>query len=390
MTEKPSARDRVRAPKRVRRARLIAASLMLIILASGIWFMNRYIEQAKPHSLDSFAMGSYVRQTVWGKEPEKAAAETVHRIEELEREISWRQDGDVAHINSQAGGEPVTLDEETGTGDLLAEMLELCKRCGGALDVTIGPVTRLWDFDNEPRLPDEKELEKAVELVDYSRVSIDSEEYMYAVPNEDGSHTDSLGVRYYVSLAKPGMAIDLGAVGKGAACDNTVSRYICAGDVSGAVVAVGGSVGLYGRKPGGEDWQVGVRDPEGAGSLGVLSLPGGFVSTSGSYEKYFEQDGKTYCHLLDPRTGYPAESGLVSVTVWCPPEMKAEYQYPGALSDGLATACFVLGIEDSMELLDSYGAEAVFIDKDGAITVTDGLKERFTLSGVGYTLLEAG
>ena len=113
----------------------------------------------------------------------------------------------------------------------------------------------------------------------------------------------------------------------------------------------------------------------------MLSLPGGFVSTSGSYEKYFEQDGKKYHHILDPRTGYPAESGLVSVTVWCPPGM--DVKYPGALSDGLATACFVLGLEDGMELLESYGAEGIFITEGGDITITEGLEGRFTLGEGG-------
>lgn len=365
----------------VRRAVLLGIAAVLALAGLGFWLWQS--SWAREHELTAFAMGSYVQQTVWGSGAEDAMAETVRGIEELEREISWRLEGDVALINSQAGGEPVALDEETGTGELLAEMLELCERSGGALDITLGPVTRLWDFDNEPKLPDEEELKKAMELVGYNGVSMDSEEYMYAVSNEDGSHLDCLGTRYFVSLAKPGMALDLGAVGKGAACDSAVSRYICAGGVSGAVVAVGGSVGLYGKKPGGEDWQVGVRDPDGAGSLGVLSLPGGFVSTSGSYEKYFEQDGRVYCHLLDPRTGYPAESGLRSVTVWCPAEMNDKFTHPGALSDGLATACFVLGTEDGMELLESYGAEGIFIDEDGGITVTGGLKERFTLTEAG-------
>lgn len=368
-----------------RRAILLGAAFAVALAGLGFWLWQGRVSE---HELTAFAMGSYVQQTVWGREPEQAAEETVRGIEELEKEISWRRDGDVARINSQAGGEPVTLDEETAAGELLAEMLELCRRSGGALDITLGPVTRLWDFDNEPRLPDEDELEKAMELVGYSGLSMDSEEYMYAVPNEDGSHLDCLGTRYYASLAKPGMAIDMGAIGKGAACDSAVSRYICADGVSGAVIAVGGSVGLYGRKPGGGGWQIGVRDPNRAGSLGVLSLPGGFVSTSGSYEKFFEQDGKIYCHLLDPRTGYPAESGLVSVTVWCPPDMEAAY--PGALSDGLATACFVLGLGGSRELLESYGAEAVFIDSEGVVTVTGGLRERFTLNAGGYTLAREG
>lgn len=360
-------KNRARLPL-VRRAVLLGIAAVLALAGLGFWLWQS--SWAREHELTAFAMGSYVQQTVWGSGAEDAMAETVRGIEELEREISWRLEGDVALINSQAGGELVALDEETGTGELLAEMLELCERSGGALDITLGPVTRLWDFDNEPRLPEPEELEKALELTGWQDVEL----------TEDNS----------VKLARPGMALDLGAVGKGAACDSAVSRYICAGGVSGAVVAVGGSVGLYGQKPGGEDWQVGVRDPEGAGSLGVLSLPGGFVSTSGSYEKYFEQDGRVYCHLLDPRTGYPAESGLRSVTVWCPAEMNDKYTHPGALSDGLATACFVLGTKDGMKLLESYGAQGIFIDEGNGIAVTGGLRDRFTLTAGGYSLREAG
>ena len=139
----------------------------------------------------------------------------MQRIGELEREISWRRDGDVAKMNSQAGGEPVTVDESTATGELLEELLELCERSGGALDITLGPVTRLWDFDGEPRLPDEKELEKALALVDYRKLSMDSEEYLYAVPNEDGSHLDCLGTRYRVSLK----------IGR-ASCRERVCQYV--------------------------------------------------------------------------------------------------------------------------------------------------------------------
>lgn len=359
--------------QRFRRTKRIAVCLTLIVLASGIWLMRAYMERERPYTLESFAMGSYVRQTVWGRKSEDAAAENVQRIEALEREISWRRDGGIAQLNRQAGGEPVTMEEDTGA--LLAEMLELCEKSGGALDITLGPVTRLWNFDGEPRLPDARELEAALALVDYRKVAIDREEHMYAVPNEDGSHIDCLDVSYRVSLAEPGMAVDLGAVGKGAACDVMIQRYTGAFNV-GAVVAVGGSVGLRGEKPSGGPWRVSVRDPAGNGSLGVLELPAGFVSTSGSYEKFFEQDGKTYHHILDPRTGYPAESGLVSVTVFVP--YGSGLQYPGAISDALATACFVLGLEDGTSLLAEYGAEAVFVDTDGNITLTEGLSNSFT------------
>lgn len=357
MTDKSNARLPVG-----KRAAFIMLGLALAVLGVLAFVVLTY---PKSSELISFSMGSYVQQTVWGKDPDRAAAETVQGIEELEGEISWRLDGSIALINSQAGGEPVALGESTA--GLLAETLELCERSGGAFDITLGPVTRLWNFDSEPRLPEPEELEKALELTGWQDVEL----------TDGGS----------VKLARSGMALDLGAVGKGAACDTAMEGYRIH-RVQAAVIAVGGSVGLYGRKPDGKDWQVGVRDPEGAGSLGMMSLPGGFVSTSGSYEKFFEQDGKVYCHLLDPRTGYPAQSGLRSVTVWCPAETDAKY--PGALSDGLGTACFVLGLEGGMELLESYGAEGVFIDENNEIVVTGGLKDRFTLTAGGYSIREAG
>lgn len=376
MTEKSKARLPLGKRAFVGFCGLVAVALAGLIL--WLW-QDRNAE----YQLDAFAMGSYIRQTVWGTGREKAAQAANTAINQLENQISWRRGGDVAAINENAGKAPAKVDEKTGA--LLEEILRLCQRSGGALDITLGPVTRLWDFDNDPHLPDKNELEAALELVGVRKLSMDREEYMYAVPNEDGSHTDSLGVRYYASLAEPGMTLDLGAIGKGAACDAAIEVYRQEG-ASAAVIAVGGSVGLYGEKPGGKPWSVSVWDPAGAGSLGVLELPGGFVSTSGSYEKFFEENGKTYCHLLDPRTGYPAESGLVSVTVWCPPEMDADF--PGALSDGLATACFVLGLEDSASLLEEYGAQALFVDENGQVYATDGLAERFRLTAPGYRLAD--
>ena len=143
------------------------------------------------------------------------------------------------------------------------------------------------------------------------------------------------------ALQSHSAALDLGSVGKGAACDAAVAAYKEAG-VDRAVVAVGGSVGVWGEKPFGQLWNIAVRDPDSEGSLGTLSVPSGFLSTSGSYEKQFEEDGVTYHHILDPKTGYPAESGLVGVTIWSD---------SGVLSDALSTACFVLGMEESLPLL---------------------------------------
>lgn len=368
-------------PQNRRAPWLAAISLTLIPLALGLWYFCVHrpgLAQAQPYSLDSFAMGSYVDQTVWGAKSEQAAADVSAALNDLENRISWRREGEIAQINRQAGKEHVLVEEDTQA--LLEEMLTLCEKSGGALDITLGPVTRLWDFDNEPHLPDEKELREALGLVDYHRLLTGEDAFWEFLPTAKelfcGKPAETCAV-----LLDPGMSIDLGAVGKGAACDTALEEYRRAG-VKGAVIAVGGSVGLYGEKPDGKPWRVSVRDPKGEGSLGVLELPGGFVSTSGSYEKFFEQDGRTYCHLLDPRTGCPAESGLVSATVWC--------EGSGALSDGLATACFVLGRQEGLALLAEYGAEGVLVTTEGTVAVTPGLKERFDLTAPGYAMEGGG
>ena len=173
--------------------------------------------------------------------------------------------------------------------------------------------------------------------------------------------------------------IDLGAVGKGIACDVAQNYLKKQKEVSGAVIAVGGSILLYGTKTDGTNWNVAVQNPRGQDgeAMGVLSLSGTTnVSTSGDYEKYFMQDGKRYHHILDPSTGYPAESGLISVTV---------VSDNGLLSDGLSTACFVLGKEKGQKLLETYGAEGIFIDQNKKVTVTKGLKDKFTILDEEYS-----
>ena len=180
-------------------------------------------------------------------------------------------------------------------------------------------------------------------------------------------------------LAKELEAVDLGAAGKGAACDAALQAYRDAG-VDNAVIAVGGSIGVMGRRLTQENWRISVRDPDkSVDGMGVLELSEGFVSTSGVYEKYFEQDGILYHHLLDPSTGYPVENNLLSVSV---------VAQTGVLSDLLSTACFVLGLDNSLSVLEHYDAQAIFITRDKEVYITEGLKDRFTVSSQAYTLKE--
>ena len=167
------------------------------------------------------------------------------------------------------------------------------------------------------------------------------------------------------------MSLDLGALGKGYACDIAVQQYKKAG-VSG-IIAVGGSIGVNGTKPGDEPFNVGIRDPFSENTSNVFAsvvLKSGFISTSGSYEKYFMKDNTLYHHILDTRNGYPAETDIVSVTVVCD---------SGMYSDMLSTACFILGVEKSKPLLEKYNAEAIFVKKDKQVTMTEGLRGLVTL-----------
>ena len=306
-------------------------------------------------TLTTYAMGSYVQQTVYGGDEEGAAQAANTAITELEDLISWRVEGsDVEQLNQAAGTDFLEIDQRTW--NVLRTSLDVCQASGGAFDITIAPISWLWDFDENPRLPQAETIEALLPAVNYENVSL----------LEDGT----------AALQTHSTALDLGAVGKGAACDAAVAAYEEAG-VNRAVVSVGGSVGVYGEKPGGQPWTIALRDPDTEGSLGTLSLASGFLSTSGSYEKQFTEDGVTYHHLLDPDTGYPAESGLLSVTVW---------SGSGTLSDALSTACFVLGLEDSLPVLEQFDSEAVFITEDHQIYVTEGLADAFSLTGEGYTL----
>ena len=326
----------------MKRKVFLSAALVLLLLAAAL--LVHFRAQNGLVSDTFFAMGSYVDQTLYGGGREDAAREAAIAIRDLESRISWRYERNAIDLLNKGFSRPVLIDGETRS--ILETALAVSEKSGGAFDPTILPLSSLWNFDGSPRLPEASDIEEALSLVDYSQLTV------------SGSG---------VSLPY-GMSIDLGAAGKGAACDCAFEVYKKYG-VKAAVIAVGGSVGLLGEKPGGGPWRVSVRDPWGDGSIGVLSLPEGFVSTSGSYEKTFTQDGKTYHHILDPKTGYPAQSGLASVTV---------VSGGGALSDCLSTACFVLGYEESLPLLEAFSAQGVFIFENKEVLCTPGLAEAFT------------
>ena len=325
---------------------LIALAVVAAVAAAAIFFAS-----SNEVKREFFAMNTFVSAKVKGFAAKDAAGGISTLVRELDsKQLSRYTSGtEISRINSEA--ETVLSDE---VRDYITELLEVGKMSGGKFDIALGAVSDLWSFNDSPRVPSTDELTEAL-----SR-----------------SGSDKLSLSGNTLTRADGCIIDLGSAGKGIALDK-VKSYLSDKKISSAVVSVGGSVLLYGKG----SFNVGVRDPWGEAGRSVMTvkLGAGCVSTSGSYERCFEQGGKRYHHILDPDTGLPVENGLVSVTV---------ISDSGLLSDALSTACFVLGAEGGAKLAAKYGCEAIFITENKKVICTDGIKPNVTVLADGYTVVE--
>ncbi len=295
--------------------------------------------QTEEHSATVFAMDTVMELTAYGENGEAALEAAKTEIYRLDGLFDRRnEDGEIFALNKNGGGE--VSDDTAG---LLRRGEEIRALTGGAFDMTVAPVMDLWGFYGQDyRVPDGAELAAALEKVG-GEVTVEG-------------NTVTLG---------EGTLLDPGGIAKGWASARLMEIFREKGVTSG-LVSLGGSVQALGSRPDGTPWRVAIQDPDGEGYAAVLSLTDTAAVTSGDYQRYFEQDGKIYHHIIDPSTGRPADSGLRSVTVVC---------RDGALADGLSTALFVMGRERALDLWrESGGFEAVFIDSDGGIAATAGLR----------------
>lgn len=329
-------------------------SLVAIILCAAIVFgivSYDFISGRSSCERTSVAMGTVITVKLFGFGAENDLDRIETEINGLESSVlSWRKEGsDIYRINEGAGS---SVSVSPDTVEIIGQCIDISGDCDGVFDITVGNVTKLWDFggDNQ-RLPSESEIKTALADVGYKNVSVSGNAVQI----------------------KKGQSLDLGAVGKGFTCDK-IKDLLDKGRTKSAVVSIGGSLLIYGSRT----FSVGIVNPDNdKQSMGTLKLKDTCVSTSGDYEKYFEQDGKRYHHILNATTGYPATSEFKSVTVVCE---------SGIISDALSTVCYIVGYRKSIEILEEYDAEAVFIFNNNAVKVTDGLSEKFTVTDDSYTL----
>ena len=337
------------AKKKLNKKSLIAIILCAVIVFGIVSY--DFISGRSSCEKTSVAMGTVVTVKLFGFGAKNDLDKIETEINGLENSVlSWRKEGsDVYRINKGSGTQ---VSVSPDTVKIIGQCIDISDDCGGVFDITIGNVTKLWDFGgNNQRLPSDDEIKTALGSVGYKNVSISGNAVQI----------------------KKGQSLDLGAVGKGFVCDK-IKELLDKGRTKSAVVSVGGSLLIYGNRT----FSVGIVNPDNdKQSMGTLKLKDTCVSTSGNYEKYFDQDGKRYHHILNATTGYPATSEFKSVTVVCE---------SGLISDALSTVCYIAGYRKSIEILKKFDAEAVFIFNNNAVRVTDGLSGKFTVTDDNYTL----
>lgn len=292
-----------------------------------------------------FYFDTVVSLSLWGA-PEGLMDEIWAACARYEQLLSKTIDAsDVSRINN-AMGQTVTVDPETW--EILRRAKEISAQTGGAFSITIAPVTALWSFTDTVTnmVPTDEARLKMLPLVDDQKIA--------------------LGENNTVTLPA-GMEIDLGGIAKGYIADKVAD--IIREKAYAGIVSLGGNVYTVGKKPDGSAFSVGIKDPHNpAASKAIIYTGDGTVVTSGTYERGFSFGGVRYHHILDPKTGWPSQSDLVSATFVMDSSMTA---------DALATACIVIGSEKSLALAKELQLDAMFIDKDGQAFFTEGFEAKY-------------
>ncbi|MCD8364412.1 MAG: FAD:protein FMN transferase [Clostridiales bacterium] len=313
--------------------------------------------EEESYTQDFFAMDTYMTLTAYGENAQAAVEAGIAEINRLDALLSTGdENSEIYQINEAGGG---VLSDETAY--LIRRSLEVYEGTGGLYDITIYPVMVLWGFtgtdEDDFAVPEDAVLEETLALVDAGKITL--------TENEDGDTVLSM---------EEGMQIDLGGIVKGYA-DDRIAEIFAEYGVESGIINLGGSVRVVGTKTDGSLWRVGVQDPEDtSGYLGGLEVSNVSVVTSGGYERYFddEETGIRYHHIIDPRTGYSAYNGLISVSI---------VSEDGTLADALSTSLFIMGTEGAIAYCEDHceedGFDVLLETEDGDIYITDDLEESF-------------
>jgi len=322
---------------------LIAAAVLLF---SGC--------ERQMHAQSEFVLGTVCSINLYEAGSAELYGTLFARLRQLNDTFNnYSDSSEITRVNQNAAVAPVEVSQDFFI--VLKTALDFARLTGGAFDPTVGPLVKLWGFGKTPRVPSQEEIEAAQKLVGWQCVILEG-------------FTDQEAAAPTVRFTKSGVRLDLGAIAKGYAADCLVDILRERG-VQRASISLGGNVYVYGKKRDGSLWSVAIRNPEKPGQNSfMLKTQDATIVTSGAYERFFEQDGKIYGHIFDPATGFPADSGLASVTIVSKTSMVA---------DALSTSLFVLGLEKIPAIKKSALAgnfECVCVDTSGTAYASKGLK----------------
>ena len=331
----------------------MGAGILCALLLCGCGAEQKVMEKLTDTSTTTFfAMDTVMEIQITGEQ--EILTEAEQKVMDLEKQLSVTEsDSEVSCINRDKIG------RLTGAGaDIFKGGMDICAATDGALDLTIYPVLKEWGFTTgEYKVPNDEEINQLLEAVDYNKVEI-----------------SDLGNDYIDIVLPEDMEIDLGSITKGYT-SQMLHDFFKENGVESALINLGGNVQCLGGKLTGEPWKIAIKCPfldSKEGILGVLQAEDIAIVTSGGYERYFEEGGKVYWHILDPSTGKPADKGLASVTI---------VGKDGLKCDGLSTAMFVKGLDEAIEYWkNSDDFDMIIVMSDGEIHITEGIAENFSLA----------
>lgn len=328
--------------------------IFVLFLIFGMFYQQKHKKETEPISRTAFKLNTVVTVTIYDSTDETLLQEVLALCEKYENMFSrTKESSEISQLNNG------TLPQENGTftlsneaAELISKGLEYGRLSDGAFDITIEPISSMWDFTSEEKsVPAQEELEAALPLINYEDVTLD---------------------RNKLQFKQPGMGLDLGAIAKGYIAGQ-MKEFLLSKGVRSAIINLGGNVLCVGSKPDGKPFSIGIQKPFAGRSetIASVNISDKSVVSSGIYERFFEKDDVFYHHILNPKTGYPYDNSLVSVTII------SEQSVDG---DGLSTSCFALGLEKGMELVNSLpDVHAVFITSDYELHYSEGFEEEISM-----------
>ncbi|BDR72131.1 FAD:protein FMN transferase [Clostridium tetani] len=333
-------------------------SLIYLVIFSLIFMLVGCNKEEKVTTKENYLLDTLIQLKVYGKNSEKATNEAMDAISDIDDIMSpTKPTSDVVKINNSAGKDFVKINENTL--EVIKTSIKYSKLSKGNFDITVGPLVKLWGIGTEnARVPSKEEIDAALKLINYENVLIDEE-------NKS------------VKLKSPKEAVDLGGIAKGFAGDKAREILENKG-IKSAYLNLGGNIVTIGNKTDGTPWNIGIQDPlsDRGEYFGIVRVSNKSVVSSGNYERFFIKDNKRYHHILNTKTGYPSESGILSSTIISNKSIDG---------DALSTITFILGLEKSMEIIENIdGVDAIFVTTDKKVHTTSNIAKDFKLSSKEY------